>query len=166
VDHHSSIASFVGSPSDRCLFGLLFPSPFVGVYFIARRWLMQWKLLEKTQWNTNTPVLGKFAPKSRPICETAFIASDGRITSSPMGAAILSKPGSEISRYFMTPYAYPTIVELLLSLAIYPFQLSQAFTAIGKTHTVSMVSIVQAVPWFLSCFRIWVSGDWRGRDSP
>src|SRR5207247_4307439 len=32
----SSVATFVGSQSDVILFGLLFPSPFVGIYFIAR----------------------------------------------------------------------------------------------------------------------------------
>jgi O-antigen/teichoic acid export membrane protein len=146
----SSIASFVGSQSDVILFGLIFPSSFVGVYFIARSLVDAAEgLLERLNSSLTLPALGEVLRQNPQNLRDRFYRFRYPIDVIAAGlGGFLCVTGSQIVNFLYDARyseAGPILELLGLGLALYPLQLIRgAFTAIGKTHTVAMVSVVQA----------------------
>ncbi len=154
----SSIATFFSSQSDVIFFGLLFPSPFVGVYFIARTLVDAAEgLLEKLNGTLTLPVLGEVLRQNPDNLRNRFYRFRAPIDIVALGCGgFLFEAGSQVINILYDERyadAGPILEILALGLAIYPFQLIRgAFTAIGKTQTVAMVSIVQAVSMIILLF--------------
>ncbi len=147
----SSIATFISSQSDVILFGLLFPSIFVGIYFIARTLVDAAEgLLEKINGSLTLPVLGEVIRQNPQNLRDRYyrfrLPID--IFALTCGGFLFAAGSRIISILYDARYAEAgPILELLgLGLAIYPVQvIRSAFTAIGKTYVAAIVSIVQAI---------------------
>ena len=147
----SSIATFVASQSDVILFGLLFPSTFVGVYFIARTLVDAAEgLLEKINGSLTLPVLSEVIRQDPQNLRNRYyrFRLPIEIFALSCGGFLFVAGGRIISILYDARYAEAgPILELLgLGLAIYPIQvIRSAFTAIGETYVAAIVSIVQAI---------------------
>lgn len=159
----SSIATFVGSQSDVILFGLLLPGSFVGVYFIGRVLSDAVEsLIERLNGTLTLPVLGEVLRQNPLNLRNRFYRFRLPIDFIAAGSGgFLFAAGSQIIGILYDPrytQAGPILEILGLGLAIYPLQLIRgAFTAIGKTHVVATVSVVQAfsvAAFFLTGFLI------------
>lgn len=147
----ASIATFVSSQSDVLLFGLLLPGSFVGVYFIAKTLTDAIEgFIEKLNVSLTLPVLGEVLRQNPQNLRNRFYQFRFPIDFvAAVSGGFLCVAGSEIISTLYDPryaQAGPVLQILGLGLAIYPLQLVRgAFTAIGKTHVVATVSIVQAL---------------------
>lgn len=147
----SSVATFFAVQSDVILFGLLFPSAFVGVYFIARTLIDAVEgLLEKLNGSLTLPVVGEVLRRDPENLQSRFyrfrLPID--IVAFTCGGMLFEIGERIIGMLYDPRYAEagPILQLFGLGLAMYPFQLIRsAFTAIAKTRIVALVSILQAV---------------------
>jgi len=127
----SSIATFGVSQSDVIFFGFLLPASFLGVYFIARTLVDAAEgLMERLNATLTLSVLGEVLRQNPLNLRDRFYRFRLPID-------FVADP-----RYIQAG----SVLEVLgLGLAIYPVQLIRsAFTAVGQTHVVATVSVIQA----------------------
>jgi O-antigen/teichoic acid export membrane protein len=151
----SSLASFVSQQSDIILFGLLFPTPVLGVYVIAKLLVDAGEgLLERLISLLALPVLGEVIrqdPRNLrdryyrfrlPIDLAAALLSGVLLATGNLVVSLLYDP-----RYWQ---AGSMLQLLAVGTAIYPsYQIRSAFTATGDTHIPASISILQAVSLIL-----------------
>ena len=146
----SSIASFVASQSDVILFGLLLPSSFVGIYFLAKTLIDTAEgLLERLNGALTLPVLGEVLRHNPENLRDRYyrfrLPID--VVAAACGGFVFVTANQIIGILYDARYAEagPILRLLALGLAIYPFQIIRsAFTAVGNTRTVANVTIIQA----------------------
>ena len=146
----SSIASFATSQSDVILFGLLLPSSFVGVYFVAKTLIDTAEgLLERLNGALTLPVLGEVLRTNPDNLRDRYYRFRLPIdlVAAACGGFVFVTANQIIGILYDARYAEagPMLRLLALGLAIYPFQLIRSgFTAVGNTRTVATVTIIQA----------------------
>jgi O-antigen/teichoic acid export membrane protein len=154
----SSIASFVGSQSDIFLLGLLLPGSALGIYSIARALISNVEgLLERINSNLTLSVLGEVLRVNPSELKNRYYQFRLPIeaVAAAGGGLVFATSSQIIGLMYDARYssAGPMLQILAIGLSLYPFQLIRsAFTAIGETYTVAVVSWIQAAS--LSLFLI------------
>ena len=137
----SSIASFIVSQSDVILFGLLLPSSFLGIYFLAKTLIDTAEgLLERLNGALTLPVLGEVLRINPDNLQRPLLSlSASHRPSGGRGRRILflSPPtrssASSTMRGMRRPG--PMLRLLALGLAIYPFQLIRSAIHRGRKYS-------------------------------
>ena len=146
----SSIASFVASQSDVILFGLLLPSSFLGIYFLAKTLIGTAEgLLERLNGALALPVLGEVLRTNPDNLRDRYYRFQFPIdlVAAACGGFVFVTASQIIGVLYDARYAEagPMLRLFALGLAIYPFQIIRsAFTAVGNTRMVATVTIIQA----------------------
>jgi O-antigen/teichoic acid export membrane protein len=152
----SSIASFFSSQCDIVILGILLSGSVLGVYSISRTLISAIHgLVDRINSSLALSVLGEVLRESPaelrrkyyrfrfPIDAVSAFSSGVIFTTGPQIVGALYDP-----RYAQ---AGPMLQLLAIALALYPLQLIRsAFTAIGQTHVVAAVSVIDAVFLILS----------------
>ena len=146
----SSIATFGVSQSDVIFFGFLLPASFLGVYFIARTLVDAAEgLMERLNATLTLSVLGEVLRQNPLNLRDRFYRFRLPIdfVAATSGGFLVSAGTAIIGILYDPRYIQAgSVLEVLgLGLAIYPVQLIRsAFTAVGQTHVVATVSVIQA----------------------
>ena len=147
----SSIASFFGFQSDIVLLGMLFPSSTLGIYSIAKALIGNAEgLLERINSNLTLSVLGEVLRVNPTELKNRYYRFRLPIEAAAAagGGVVFATASQIIGLLYDARYsaAGPMLQVLAIGLALYPFQLIRsAFTAVGETSTVAVVSVIQAV---------------------
>jgi len=146
----SSTASFVVSQSDVILFGLLLPSSFLGIYFLAKTLIGTVEgLLERLNGALTLPVLGEVIRTNPANLRDRYYRFRLPIdlAAAACGGFVFMTGSQIISILYDARYAEagPMLRLFALGLAIYPFQIIRsAFMAVGNTRTIAAVTVIQA----------------------
>jgi O-antigen/teichoic acid export membrane protein len=146
----SSVASFATTQSDVIIFGMLMPSGFLGLYFIAKTLVTSiGGLLDRLNSTLTLAVLGEVHRNNPKHLRDRYyryrLPLDLFATIS--GGVLFATADQIVKILYDVRYndAGPMLRILALSLAIYPFQIIRhAFTVVAKTRTVAFVSIGEA----------------------
>jgi O-antigen/teichoic acid export membrane protein len=147
----SSLASFITSQSDVIVLGLLLPSSSLGIYFIAKMLVGTIEgLLERLQSSLSLPIFGEVLRTDPRNLRNRYyrfrLPLD--LAAGLFSGFIFVAGGLIINLLYDARYtdAGPMLQTLAIGLAFYPLQfIRSAFTAVGNTHLVASVAIVEAV---------------------
>ncbi len=147
----SSIATFFASQCDIVILGMLLSGSVLGVYSIARTLIGAAEgFVERINSSLALSVLGEVLRENPAELRSKYYRFRFPIeATSALSAGLIFATGPQIVGTLYDPrYSEAgTMLQLLaIGFALYPFQLIRsAFTAIGQTHTVAAVSIVQSI---------------------
>ena len=147
----SSIASFITSQSDVIILGLLLPSSTLGIYFIAKMLVGTIEgLIERLQSSLSLPIFGEVLRTNPQNLRNRYyrfrLPLD--LAAGLFSGFMFAAGGLIIHLLYDARYADagPMLQTLAIGLAFYPLQfIRSAFTAVGETHLVASVAIVEAV---------------------
>ena len=155
----SSIATFLGSQSDRLILGVLLPGPVFGLYAIARTLIeTAYGVFERLNATLALPVLSEVVRRNPGHLKNLYyrFRLPFDLTAPLLGGALAVLGAFIVSVLFDARYAGvgPMVQILAVGLVLYPsLIIGSAFTANGEPRVPALVSVVQAIT-LISCLTV------------